>query len=136
MLVGNRLLKLVLFFCIYFMVLLMLFSVNILHKYLLNCFCDIELPIVLQLHLSHFPKPAVCCLVFMNIFPTPSQLLDTIPIPRTEHSTTCVSSRHSRKCVTLLKLRMELKTNFSFFKPILSANYFLKYFEMPYILSG
>ena len=26
---------------------------------------------------------------------------------------TCVSSRHSRKCVTLLKLRIELKTNFS-----------------------
>ena len=36
-----------------------------------------------------------------------------VPLPAT-----CVSSRHSQKCVTLLKLTTELKTNFSLIGPI------------------
>ena len=43
---------------------------------------------------------------------------------------TCVSSRHRRKGVTLLKLRTEFKTSFSLLGPIFSDN-FLKNFKLP-----
>ena len=48
-----------------------------------------------------------------------------------DETPTCVSSRHSRKCVTLLKLRTELKTIFFFLGPIFSDNIFLKNFKLP-----
>ena len=37
---------------------------------------------------------------------------------------TCVSSRHSRKCVTILKLKTKLKTNFPFLDPYFWTIYF------------
>ena len=41
----------------------------------------------------------------------------------------CVSSRHSQKCVTFLKLRTEVKNNFYLLGSIFLSNIFLKTFE-------
>ena len=38
-----------------------------------------------------------------------------------------LSSRHSRECVTLLKMRRKLKTNFSFLGPISLSNFSFVY---------
>ena len=37
---------------------------------------------------------------------------------------TCISSRHSQKCITLQKLSIKLNINFSLLKPILVGNFF------------
>ena len=48
---------------------------------------------------------------------------------------TCVSSWQSRKLVTLLELRAELKTNFSLLGSIFSSIFFVS-FELSYNLNG
>ena len=48
---------------------------------------------------------------------------------------TCVSSRHSQKCVTLLKLRTVLNTNFILLWHIFSEKKRKKNFKLPHSLS-
>ena len=54
----------------------------------------------------------------------------------TKLSHTCVSSRHIPKCVTLLKLRTELKFFSLTSRTLIFGKLFLKIFELSYLLSG
>ena len=66
--------------------------------------CSLPITNLLQLNISHMPLPLDIVVLLSHIFEHIPHLLPMVD--------TCVSNMHSRKCVTLLKLRAELKTFF------------------------